>query len=142
MASISGWPTRVTSFCRSTTAAASATADTTLNIVPHGNEAPGVPWASTPGILQLPVTALLFRQHGMKVATVGPDGRVVLKNIQIGRDMGTRVEVVAGLTVDERAVRVPLHVRIERGRLVDEIDCEAILARCPTESMRFAATGL
>ena len=62
---------------------------------------------STPGVLQLPVTALLFRQHGMKVATIGPDGRVVLKNIQIGRDMGTRVEVVAGLTAADRVIDSP-----------------------------------
>src|SRR5262249_26293180 len=62
---------------------------------------------STPGVLQLPVTALLFRQHGMKVATVGADGRVVLKNIQIGRDLGTRVEVIAGLTAADRVVDSP-----------------------------------
>jgi RND family efflux transporter MFP subunit len=62
---------------------------------------------STPGVLQLPVTALLFRQHGMKVATVGPDGHVVLKNIQIGRDMGTRVEVIAGLSAADRVIDSP-----------------------------------
>jgi RND family efflux transporter MFP subunit len=62
---------------------------------------------STPGVLQLPVTALLFRQHGLKVATVGADGRVVLKNIQIGRDMGTRVEVIAGLTAADRVIDSP-----------------------------------
>lgn len=62
---------------------------------------------STPGVLQLPVTALLFRQHGLKVATVGADGHVVLKNIQIGRDMGTRVEVIAGLTTADRVIDSP-----------------------------------
>jgi RND family efflux transporter MFP subunit len=62
---------------------------------------------ATPGVLQLPVTALLFRQHGMKVATVGSDGRVALKNIQIGRDLGTRVEVVAGLDAADRIIDSP-----------------------------------
>ena len=62
---------------------------------------------ATPGVLQLPVTALLFRQHGLKVATLGADGRVVLKNIQLGRDMGTRVEVVAGLTAADRVIDSP-----------------------------------
>src|SRR5882757_9192313 len=40
--------------------AASASADTTLNIVPHGNEAPGVPWASTPGILPADTQAKMY----------------------------------------------------------------------------------
>ncbi|HSE12356.1 MAG TPA: efflux RND transporter periplasmic adaptor subunit [Rudaea sp.] len=62
---------------------------------------------ATPGVLQLPVTALLFRQHGMKVATLGQDGKVTLKNIQIGRDMGTRVEVVAGLDPTDRVIDSP-----------------------------------
>ncbi len=48
------------------------------------------------GVLQLPVTALMFRQHGLKVATIGADGHVVMKNVQLGRDFGTRVEVVDG----------------------------------------------
>jgi RND family efflux transporter MFP subunit len=62
---------------------------------------------ATAGVLQLPVTALLFRQHGLKVATLGADGHVVLKNIQLGRDMGTRVEVVAGLTAADRVIDSP-----------------------------------
>ncbi len=79
---------------------------------------------STPGVLQLPVTALLFRQHGMKVATLGEDGKVTLKNIQIGRDMGTRVEVVAGLDASDRVIDSPPdwiaqgdHVRTEGGAI-------------------------
>jgi len=62
---------------------------------------------AAPGVLQLPVTALLFRQHGLKVATVGPDDRALLKNIQLGRDYGTRVEVVAGLNPDDRVIDSP-----------------------------------
>jgi len=38
----------------------SASADTTLNIVPHGNEAPGVPWASAPGILPADTQAKMY----------------------------------------------------------------------------------
>src|SRR3979409_970322 len=40
--------------------AASASADTTLNIVPHGNEATGVPWASAPGILPADTQAKMY----------------------------------------------------------------------------------
>ena len=39
---------------------APASADTTLNIVPHGNEAPGVPWASAPGILPADTQAKMY----------------------------------------------------------------------------------
>ena len=60
-----------------------------------------------PGVLQLPVTALLFRQHGMEVATVGSDNKVVLKSIQIGRDFGTKVEVVDGLNATDRVIDSP-----------------------------------
>lgn len=59
------------------------------------------------GVLQLPVTALLFRQHGMTVATIGKDDNVRLKNVQIGRDFGTKVEVVAGLDASDRVIDSP-----------------------------------
>ncbi|HEX3895447.1 MAG TPA: efflux RND transporter periplasmic adaptor subunit [Rudaea sp.] len=59
------------------------------------------------GVVQLPVTSLLFREHGLKVATLGPDNRVVLKNIQLGRDFGTRVEVTAGLDPTDRVIDSP-----------------------------------
>jgi acyl-homoserine lactone acylase PvdQ len=38
----------------------SAAADTTLNVVPHGNEAPGVPWATAPGILPADTQAKMY----------------------------------------------------------------------------------
>jgi acyl-homoserine lactone acylase PvdQ len=41
-------------------AAPTASADTTLNIIPHGNEGPGVPWASTPGILPADTQAKMY----------------------------------------------------------------------------------
>src|SRR5262249_22327016 len=59
------------------------------------------------GVLQLPVTALLFRRNGMSVATVAQDDRVLLKSIQIGHDFGTKVEVVAGLGPDDRVIDSP-----------------------------------
>jgi len=62
---------------------------------------------SVQGMLQLPVTTLLFRRNGLKVATVGPDDHVVLKQIQLGRDFGTRVEVVSGLDASDRIIDSP-----------------------------------
>ncbi|MDN7824466.1 efflux RND transporter periplasmic adaptor subunit [Burkholderia cenocepacia] len=54
--------------------------------------------------LELPVSALLFRPNGVQVATVGANGRTALKTVQIGRDFGTRVEIVAGLAAADRVI--------------------------------------
>lgn len=58
-------------------------------------------------VVQLPVTALLFREHGLKVATLGANNQVVLKNITLGRDFGTRVEVISGLDPNDRVIDSP-----------------------------------
>ncbi|KVE04421.1 efflux RND transporter periplasmic adaptor subunit [Burkholderia anthina] len=57
--------------------------------------------------LELPVSALLFRPNGVTVATVGANGRTALKIVQIGRDFGTRVEIVAGLAATDRVIDNP-----------------------------------
>lgn len=54
--------------------------------------------------LRVPVSALLFRSEGLTLATVGADGVVSLKHVQIGRDFGNEVEVVAGLDASDRVV--------------------------------------
>ncbi|MBR8156999.1 efflux RND transporter periplasmic adaptor subunit, partial [Burkholderia cenocepacia] len=57
--------------------------------------------------LDLPVSALLFRPNGVTVATVGANGQTALKTVQIGRDFGTRVEIVAGLAATDRVIDNP-----------------------------------
>lgn len=60
-----------------------------------------------PGVLELPVTALMFRQHGLQVATLGAQNTVALKSVQLGRDFGTRVEVVSGIDAQDRVIDSP-----------------------------------
>jgi hypothetical protein len=55
----------------------------------------------------LPVNTLLFRSEGLRVATVRNGSNVVLKPIAIGRDFGTEVEVLSGLTGDEDIIVSP-----------------------------------
>ena len=43
----------------------------------------------------------------MRVAVVSADRRVALKPVTVGRDLGTEVEVVAGLKGDEAVVLNP-----------------------------------
>lgn len=54
----------------------------------------------------LPVETLLFRSEGLRVATVRGN-RVVLKRITPGRDFGDRIEVLDGLSADDRVIVSP-----------------------------------
>ena len=57
--------------------------------------------------LLVPASALMFRDGGMTVATVGPDGRIAMKRIIIGSDLGSSVEVLTGLSRQDRVVNNP-----------------------------------
>jgi RND family efflux transporter MFP subunit len=59
-------------------------------------------------VVHIPTSALVFREHGMEVATVGPDDKIELKPITLGRNLGTEVEVLSGLTVSDRVVNSPV----------------------------------
>jgi RND family efflux transporter MFP subunit len=62
---------------------------------------------SDPNIVRIPTSALVFREHGMEVATIGADDTIALKPIKLGRNLGTEVEVVQGLTLSDRLVNSP-----------------------------------
>lgn len=55
----------------------------------------------------LPASTLLFREEGLRVATVRDGSRIDLEPVSIGRDFGNEVEVVAGLTGGESVVVDP-----------------------------------
>ena len=57
--------------------------------------------------LVLPVNTLLFRAEGAQVGVVGPDQRVLLKTVALGRDFGTEVEVVSGLEAGDAVILNP-----------------------------------
>jgi RND family efflux transporter MFP subunit len=59
------------------------------------------------GTLRIPASALLFRAAGLQVATVSPDMHVKLKAIVQGRDFGRSVEVLSGITAQDRVVTNP-----------------------------------
>ncbi|MDR3408214.1 MAG: efflux RND transporter periplasmic adaptor subunit, partial [Methylovirgula sp.] len=60
-----------------------------------------------PNALRIPASALIFRRTGPEVATVGPDDKVVLKPVVVGRDLGTEVEIKSGLSLDDGLIRSP-----------------------------------
>lgn len=57
--------------------------------------------------LTVPNTALLFRPSGTMVAVVDSNNRVDLKKLSIGRDLGTSVEVLGGLSPADTLVSNP-----------------------------------
>jgi RND family efflux transporter MFP subunit len=58
-------------------------------------------------VVQIPTSALLFREHGLQVATVDPDNKVALKSVTLGRNLGTEVEVEQGLSPSDRVIDAP-----------------------------------
>jgi RND family efflux transporter MFP subunit len=57
--------------------------------------------------LNVPASALIFNQSGLHVATVGSDGRIILKQVTISRDLGNEVEIGSGIAADDRVVANP-----------------------------------
>ncbi len=55
----------------------------------------------------IPVNTMLFRAEGPRVAVVGADGKVVLRPISIGRDYGTTLEILGGVSPADRIVVNP-----------------------------------
>ena len=55
----------------------------------------------------IPVNTLLFRSEGLRIAEVADGQRAELKQITLGRDYGSEVEVTAGLTGNESIITNP-----------------------------------
>jgi RND family efflux transporter MFP subunit len=55
----------------------------------------------------VPANVLLFREEGASVGIVKPDGKVEIRPIKIGRDLGAKLEVVDGLSQSDRVVVNP-----------------------------------
>ena len=65
-----------------------------------------VPQSADASVVRIPANTLLFRGDGLRVATF-VDGKVVMKPVTLGRDFGTEVEVVSGLTAEDRLIVAP-----------------------------------
>ena len=58
-------------------------------------------------IVKLPNNTLLFRAQGLQVGVVRPDGRVELRDIKVGRDFGTSIEIVQGVAPSDKVILNP-----------------------------------
>jgi membrane fusion protein, multidrug efflux system len=58
-------------------------------------------------IVTLPNNTLLFRAQGLQVGVVKPDNTVELHDIKVGRDFGTTIEIVQGVTPSDKVILNP-----------------------------------
>jgi RND family efflux transporter MFP subunit len=57
--------------------------------------------------LRVPSSALIFDSKGLRVATLGPDNRAMLKPVTVARDLGDVIGVSAGLLPSDRVIDSP-----------------------------------
>jgi RND family efflux transporter MFP subunit len=60
-----------------------------------------------PVVLTMPEAALIFRENGAQVAIVDAHNRVHLRNVLLGQNLGTTIQVVSGLAPGDRLVGNP-----------------------------------
>ncbi len=58
-------------------------------------------------VVTIPSTALVTGNRGTQVAALDSSNKVVLKQVQLGRDLGDSVEVVSGLSPSDRIINNP-----------------------------------
>ena len=58
-------------------------------------------------VLRVPTNSLLFRADGSRVALVDGNGKVTLRTVQIGRNLGEEVELLGGVDASDRLVLNP-----------------------------------
>jgi len=66
-----------------------------------------IPMAATAGLYSVPTTALLFRQQGLQVATLGAQDKVTLKAVQLAHEDGGTVTISSGLQPTDRVIDSP-----------------------------------
>lgn len=60
-----------------------------------------------PNTVRVPASAMVPSNRGTQVAVLGADDKVQMRSIQLGRDLGDSVEVVAGLSPSDRVIDAP-----------------------------------
>lgn len=58
-------------------------------------------------LVKVPSTVLITGDQGTQIATLDSNDKVVLRNVQLGRDLGDSVELVAGLSPADRIINNP-----------------------------------
>jgi len=80
----------------------------------------------------VPVNAMLFRAEGPRLAVVGPDSKVHLRPINIGRDYGTSLEILGGVSIGEQVIINPSD-SLEDGQSVKVVESPTRPQGAPTQ---------
>jgi membrane fusion protein, multidrug efflux system len=62
---------------------------------------------NSPGALRIPTSTLIFRKDGAQLAILGPGNKVELRRVTLGRNLGTELEVLKGLTSTDTVINSP-----------------------------------
>jgi len=68
-------------------------------------------------VLRVPASALIFRAQGAELATLGPQDRIVMKPVSVGRNLGSEIEITSGIEPSDLVVSTPLDT-LENGEAV------------------------
>jgi RND family efflux transporter MFP subunit len=63
--------------------------------------------AKMEAVLTLPANTMLFRAEGPQVGIVQEDGKVELRTVKLGRDFGQSIEVLTGVSPNDRVIINP-----------------------------------
>jgi RND family efflux transporter MFP subunit len=88
---------------------------------------------STSPTVIVPVSALLFRAEGLRVAIVKSDNTAAIVPVTIGRDFGETAEITYGLTGQERVISNPPDSIIDGEKLKVQTPRQAASASAPTD---------
>ena len=70
---------------------------------------------------RVPATAMMFNAQGTRVAIVGAGNKLHFQDVVIGRDLGTSIDIQAGLHGNEMVVSQPT-VSLQEGQVVKPIE--------------------
>jgi multidrug efflux pump subunit AcrA (membrane-fusion protein) len=70
---------------------------------------------------RVPATAVIFDAQGTRVAIVGSENKLHFQKVTLGRDLGTVIDIQAGLHGNETIVKQPT-VSLQEGQLVNPIE--------------------
>ena len=72
---------------------------------------------------RLPATALIFDAAGTQLMLVGPDNKLQLRKVVVGRDFGDTIDIQAGLNGGESVVEQP-DVSLQNGQVVVPLESQ------------------
>ena len=112
-----------------TTSQSVAAASRTVLVELMAPNAAGKLWAGTyaevafdlpdnAAILRVPASALIFRSHGAQLAAVTAGKHVAMKSVTVGRNLGTEIEILSGISPQDMIVTAPPDT-LEDGEQVD-----------------------